>query len=261
MQILSLFLAESYFTEGVLFFIVFMKLNTLVIDDDPKGGKVLSRFVALNPRLEFMGAYGTAIAAHTAMTEGRVDVLICRIELADTSGIEFVKNLEQPPLTVFVSAFAALAVACFEVGAADFLLEPFDYNRFMKGIERIYARFEAKTAIPFIEPYFFVREKLNYIQIAYKDVLYIKAKENFVQIVTNGQSFLTLSSITQLAEKLDKVVFLRVHRSYIVQRAAITLVNKQEIILTNGQSIPVGEQYRTVIHEQHIDRYNVSKKG
>ena len=110
-----------------------------------------------------------------------------------------------------------------------------------------------------VEPYFYIWENRAYIQINYKDVLYIKADGNFVQIVTNDQIYMPASTITKLEEKLKADVFLRVHRSFLVHRNAIQKVTRNEVILRNGQEIPLGEQYRSKITQKHIEAFNISQ--
>jgi DNA-binding LytR/AlgR family response regulator len=87
----------------------------------------------------------------------------------------------------------------------------------------------------------------------------MKAKENFLQIVTPTQEFFPLLSITKMEEQLKGDRFLRVHRSYIVNRSAISMITKNDIVLTTGVSIPIGDQYRSQINRKHIEGSLVSR--
>ena len=238
-----------------------MKINTLIIDDSEDWRKIIGKFVGMNPVLKLMGSCASAMEGYAQMAEHEVDLLICDIEMPDLSGLNFIRSLKNPPLVVFVTAHRDYALDCYEVSPVDFLLKPLDYERFLSAIEKVRHRLENRPETSPIEPYFFVRENLHYVQIRSKDVLYIKAQENFVQIVTTDHTYLPLLTITKLEEKLKADVFLRVHRSYIVHRDAITKITKNHIILRGGHEIPIGDQYRSKINQKHIEAHNISRSN
>lgn len=238
-----------------------MKINTLIVDDNLDWQKIISKLVQMNPLLNLVGVCGSAMEAYAKLVEGEIDLLICDIEMPHMSGIQFVKSLRITPMVIFVTAHRDYALDCYEVSPVDFLLKPIDLERFLQSIEKVRVRFRNPIEIADIEPYFFVRENLNYVQIPYKDVLFMKAQENFLQIVTATQNFLPILSITKMEEQLKGDRFLRVHRSFLVNRSEISMIGKNDITLTNGQSIPIGDQYRTQISRKHIDGNLVSRSN
>jgi len=236
-----------------------MKINTLVIDDDVSWQKVISKFVQMHPNLELVGVCGSAMDAYAKMSEHEIDLLICDIEMPEMSGLSFVKSIRHRPLVIFVTAHRDYALDCYEVSPVDFMLKPLDLERFLKGIEKAKERFVSPSESNPIEPYFFVRENSNYIQIAYKDVRYMKAQENYLQIVTTNFSYNPIVSISKMEEQLRSDVFLRVHRSYLVHRSAIQAITKNDVVLTTGEIIPIGDQYRGQITRKHIDGFLISR--
>lgn len=236
-----------------------MKINTLIIDDDPLWRIIIGKFVSMAPILNLVGSCASAMNAYALLTEQEVDLLICDIAMPDMSGLTFIKTLRQPPLVIFVTAHRNYALDCYEVSPVDFLLKPLDQQRFLSSIEKVRHRMEAGINALAIEPYFFVRENLNYIQLFYYEVLYMKAQENFVQIVTTAQTYLPSLSMAKLEEQLKGDVFLRVHRSYLVNRSAIRQILKNDIVLVNDEQIPIGDQYRTRINRNHLDSNLISR--
>jgi DNA-binding LytR/AlgR family response regulator len=230
-----------------------MRINTLIVDDNLVWQKIISKFVQLNPILSLVGVCGSAMEAYAKLVDGDIDLLICDIEMPEMSGLQFVKSLRITPMVIFVSAHRDYALDCYEVSPVDFLLKPLDINRFLKSIEKVRLRYLNQNEIVEIEPYFFIRENLNNVQIPYKDVIYMKAQENFLQIVTSTKSFLPILSISKMEEQIKGDRFLRVHRSFLVNRSEISLIGKNEIVLSNGLSIPIGDQYRTQINRKHLD--------
>ena len=238
-----------------------MRINTLIVDDNLVWQKIISKFVQLNPILSLVGVCGSAMEAYAKLVDGDIDLLICDIEMPEMSGLQFVKSLRITPMVIFVSAHRDYALDCYEVSPVDFLLKPLDLNRFLKSIEKVRLRYLNQNGMVEIEPYFFIRENLNNVQIPYKDVIYMKAQENFLQIVTSTKSFLPILSISKMEEQIKGDRFLRVHRSFLVNRSEISLIGKNEIILSNGLAIPIGDQYRTQINRKHLDGNLVSRNS
>lgn len=234
-----------------------MKINTLVIDDDPNWQDILKTLVGINPLLNLVAVCQSAMEAYVHLTKKNIDLIICDIMMSPISGLDFIKNIDNPPLTIFVTSHRNYALDCYEVSPIDFLVKPIEPLRFLRSIEKVRKRL-IETSEP-IEPYFYIWENKAYVQINYKDVLYIKADGNFVQIVTNDQIYMPTSTITKLEEKLKADVFLRVHRSFLVHRNAILKITKNELVLRNGQEIPIGEQYRSKITQNHIEAFNISR--
>lgn len=238
-----------------------MRINTLVIDDNLDWQKIISKLVILNPLLNLVGTCDSAMQAYEKLLETDIDLLICDIEMPDMTGLQFVKSLRISPMVIFVTAHRDYALNCYEVSPIDFLLKPIDLERFLQSIEKVRLKYLNPCETVSVEPYFFVRENLTYVQIRYEDVLYMKAQENFLQIVTITKSFLPILSITKMEEQLKGDRFLRVHRSYLVNRSKISIIGKNEIILSNGQAIPIGDQYRSQINRKHIDGNLVSRNS
>ena len=236
-----------------------MKINTLIVDDDPQWRLVLEKFAGANPILNVVASCASAMDAYGKLVEGSIDLLICDIEMPDMSGLDLVKSLTYAPAVIFVTAHRDYALDCYEVSPVDFLLKPLDFPRFTKAVEKARTRLANTSDTLAIEPYFFVRDNAQFVQIRYSDVLYIKSQDNFVEIVTKEHTYLPALFMAKLEEKLKSDIFLRVHRSYLVHRDAIASIAKNDIILTNGLTIPIGDQYRNKINAKHIEGYIVAR--
>jgi len=236
-----------------------MKIKTLIIDDDPHWQLLIRKLVESTPFLECIGVFGSAMDAYAQLHEA--DLLICDIELPDMKGVEFIQNLRQPPLVIFITSHANYALDCFEVAPVDFLLKGFTPQRFLKSIERVRERFKDERSIPVMEPYFFVRDGMNYAQIRYREVLYMKSQDNTLHIVTPDRVYSPTLTIPKMEEQLKGDIFIRVHRSYLVNRLAIVSITKDDLILTNGERVSIGEQYRAMLYRKHIEKNIVSRNG
>lgn len=238
-----------------------MKINTLIVDDNPSWQKTISKFVKLNPVLNLVGVCGSTLEAYGLIAENEVDLLICDIEMPELSGLSLAKSIQGGgPLVIFVTSHQHYAFDCYEVSPVDFLLKPLEMERFLKSIEKVKARLLNAPNAEVIAPYFFVKEGHSYVQIFYQDVQYIQAQEHFLNIVIDDEkSYSPMLSISKFEEQIKNDVFIRVHRSFIVNRAYIREISKNEIILTTGKSISIGEQYRSQIKRKHIAAYALSR--
>lgn len=215
----------------------------------------------MNPILKLVGVCESAFEAYAKLTEQEIDLLICDIEMPDVSGIGLAKSLPNGPLIIFVTSHQHYAFDCYEVSPVDFLLKPLNFERFLQSIEKARQRILSKPEDITLSPYFFVRDGNNYEQIAYHDVLYMKADEHFLQIITPTRTYRPMLSITKMEGQLKGDVFLRVHRSYLVHRLAIQTITKNDIVLINGEVVPLGDQYRSQISRKHIEGNLINRNG
>lgn len=238
-----------------------MKINTLVIDDNPHWRKTISKFVEINPLLNLVGVCESAMEAYGKLAEEEIDLLICDIEMPEVSGLSFAKAIQGGPLIIFVTSHQQYAFDCYEVTPVDFLLKPLDAERFLKSIEKARKLLNGGISSTQIAPYFFIRESHSYVQIFYHDVLYVQSNEHFLNIVTPAKTYVPLLPISKFEENIKNDVFIRIHRSYIVNRNAISQISKNEVELTNGEVLPIGEQYRSQLKRKHITGTLMTRTG
>jgi two-component system, LytTR family, response regulator LytT len=205
------------------------------------------------PILNLVGTCPSAMEAYARLAHEEIDLLICDIEMPQVTGLGLARSLAGGPLILFVTSHSHYALPSYEVAPVDFLLKPIDPERFMRSIERVRQRLLTDPESIPVAPYFFIRENHDYVQIPYHDVLYIRSQDHFLQVVTSQKTYLPMLPLSKMEEQLKGDVFLRVHRSYLVHRGAIQVITKNEIYLTNGDAIPIGDQYRAKISRLHVD--------
>lgn len=248
----SYFYAKLYNTN--------MAIRTFVIDDSPDWRDILSRFVKHNPVLELKGVFASALEAYARIADNEADLLLIDVEMPDIDGIKFIKSLERPPLVVFVTSHPQFAVAGFEAAATDYLVKPFEVDRFLKCIERVRNRFEADNALKaglqdLDDEYFFIKVNQISLKLPYNDVLYLKSLENYVQLQTvSGETHLTVSSLSSFEKHLPPSVFVRCHRSYLVNIRFLTAINNNTIMLKGDYELPIGERYHDKMHRDFINK-------
>lgn len=227
-----------------------MTLNCWIVDDEPLALSLIESYVLKTPFLKLTGKFTNAVSAMNQIDKERVDVLFLDIQMPEVNGIEFARMLTDKTQLIFTTAFSEYALEGYKVNAIDYLLKPFSYSEFLTAAKKAYSRFEADAAMQQAsqkeeETGIFVKSDYKLIHILYDDILYIEGLKDYVKIYTlkEPRPILSLMSMKSLEETLPAHRFIRVHRSYIVQKDKITSIKKSRIEIGNKQ-IPIGDTYR-----------------
>lgn len=221
-------------------------IRCILIDDEPLALEILEHFISLTPQLELVAKCGNAIEAFKALHDRTVDLMFLDIKMPGISGLDFVASLKNPPAIIFTTAFAEYAVRGFELEAVDYLLKPISYERFEKSIHKILKTRPPEKAE--LKDYTFFKVSGKLIKVAHADLLYAQSVKDYIQIHTKNGNYLTYMTMKYLDELLPAPEFFRVHRSYVVNRNYISVVDKTSI-LVGAERIPVGENYRHVLDQ------------
>jgi DNA-binding LytR/AlgR family response regulator len=239
-----------------------MNIKTIIVDDDDAWREIIATYVSTIPNLTLEGSYDSPQKAFQKLSEENIDLAILDIDMPVMSGLSLVKSLKNPPAVIFVTSHADYAASSYDVEAVDFLTKPFEFDRFTKAIERVSKRLESKqtvkTSIHDEDDLFFIRSQNSYIKLRYSEVLYVKAMENFIQIVTDAQKYTVLMPLSNIEAQLPPERFMRVHRSYVINMFNITSVERDTVNIKEN-SIPLSEQYKEKLIETMIEKRLLKK--
>ena len=226
-----------------------MVLNCWIVDDEPLALELLSSYVNKTPFLNLTGKYSNAVKAMEEMHNKQIDLIFLDIQMPEVNGMEFARIIGDETKIIFTTAFSEYALDGYKVSAIDYLLKPFSYSDFLNASKKALNWHEMKEAskekTDAVANGIFVRSDYKLINILFDDILYIEGLKDYIKIFTTKESkaILTLMSLKSMEEDLPKGRFIRVHRSYIINRDMISSIDKNRIILKN-QQIPIGETYR-----------------
>jgi two-component system LytT family response regulator len=230
-------------------------IRCIVIDDEPYARQLLTEFIARLPNLRSEGAFSSALSALTVLQTRPVDVIFLDIQMPDISGIDFLKSLDKKPGIIFTTAFAEYALEGFELDVIDYLLKPFDFNRFLKAVNKVSQRLEKMAAVP--EPsekntdkpdFIFVKDGSKLVKVELKKILFIKGSREYVTIHTQDKKIMSLQTLRTLETELPQE-FARVHNSYIVNIPSVGTISKNEVEI-EGEIIPIGITYKKSFAER-----------
>lgn len=221
-------------------------IKCVAIDDEPLALDIIEKFCQRLGNIE-LKKFSDPIAGLESIIHDRPDIVFLDIEMDGTNGISIAAQLPEDTCFIFTTAYLKYALEGFDLDAVDYLHKPFAYSRFQiafsKALRRI-GRQPIKTTSQCIV----VKQDYNNMTIPIDDILYIEAVEGYSKIFRSSNdcviSRILLKNVFAL---LPPESFLRIHRSFIVSRSKIKSFNKQEIILINDISLPVGRQYSAEI--------------
>lgn len=232
-----------------------MKLNCLLIDDEPPALKVLESHISHINGLEIVAKCSNAIEAINVLHCRTVDVMFLDIKMPKIIGTQFLRSLSQPPKVIFVTAYRDYAVEGYELDAVDYLVKPVSFERFLKAIIKLKKEMGHETVSQTVEyksnPDAFVYLKVDKImqKVFINEILFIESLKDYTKVfLTGGKSLLVKQSISSMENLLSVHKFLRVHRSYLVSLQKIYGYNGMSVQL-DSQEIPIGRLYKQAVLE------------
>ena len=231
-----------------------MKLKCAIVDDEPLALGLLESYVAKTPFLELAGKYSSAVQAMKELPEKQVDLLFLDIQMPELNGLEFSRMVDSRTRIVFTTAFEQYALDGYKVNALDYLLKPISYTDFLQAANKAVQWFELLNQPHDEITSIFVKSDYKLVQIELDNILYVEGLKDYVKIYEEGSQrpILSLMSMKAMEELLPSSRFMRVHRSYIVQKSKIRIIDRGRIIF-DKTSIPVSESYKAAFQE-YLDR-------
>lgn len=218
-------------------------MQCIAIDDEPLALELISTYCSEINFLELKTCFSKTSEALQFIKSNPVDLLFLDIQMPDISGIDFYKNLEQKTMVIFTTAYSEYAVEGFNLSAVDYLLKPFDIERFKKAVNKAKEFYDYNKKDNNETNYIFVRADYSLIKIDCNEIMYIESVDDYLKIHLSGKKpIMTLSTLKAIEEKLPTQHFVRVHRSYIVALNKIESVRGKNIHLQNTE-IPISNKY------------------
>ena len=230
-----------------------MTIKCAIVDDEPLAVDLLASYVEKTPFLELCGKYNNATDALHGIGEQPVDLLFLDIQMPELNGLELSKMIPESTRIVFTTAFNQYAIDGFRVNALDYLLKPISYADFMEACNKALQWFQLtqqsdQPAVAKVEEEptsIFVKSEYKLLQINLDDIRYIEGLKDYVKIYTeqSPHPILSLMNMKAIEQMLPTSRFIRVHRSFIVQKSKIREIERNRIVFGNVY-IPIGDSYK-----------------
>src|SRR4030042_1989171 len=229
----------------------------IIVDDDKMSCKILEGYVNKSTSLNLIGTFSDSVAARNILTKRQdIDLIILDIQMPEMDGFDFIGSLDYPPNIIIVSAAEEYAVRAFDFNVVDYLLKPVSYGRFCKAIDKTIRYFSRKEAASTGDEEIFIKKGSSLVKLKLKDIIYIEALENYVTLTTHDDKFTIHFTMKAIENQLPSGIFIRVHRSYIINKSMIQTIKENSLDLIVGdtlKSIPVGKSFRdTLLNDIHV---------
>ena len=227
------------------------KIKVLLVDDEFLALQLLENFVKEVPELELVAKTKSPIEAQHILSRDRIDLLFLDIQMPTLSGVNLLKNLKNPPLTIFTTAYSDYALTAFDLNVIDYLLKPFSFERFLQAVDKAKTQLSNHTlpiaANPKEGPIFLsVKADGKIVKVFFDDILFIEGLKEYVKIVCATENIVTFERLKNLEVILPANQFLRVHKSYIINTAKVTAIEGN--LLTIGTHfIPISRGKKEMV--------------
>lgn len=246
-----------------------MKLKCAIVDDEPLALGLLESYAKKTPLLELCDCYSSAIEAMKHLQETPVDLLFLDIQMPDLNGLEYSRMVDEQTRIVFTTAFDQYAIDGYRVNALDYLLKPISYADFMQAVNKAVQWFELKqkaaeapqktadSVTNLAGEYIYVKSDYKLVQIELDKILYLEGLKDYIKIHTEDEPrpILSLISMRAMEEKLPADRFIRVHRSFIVQKQKIKVIDKGRIVF-GKEYIPISDSYKQEL-QNYVNKHTI----
>jgi len=228
--------------------IVNRMLSCLIVEDEPLAAGILEDYVRQLPWLHFVGRCPDALAAAEALLQQPVDVLFLDIHLPGLKGLDFLRTLAHPPQVILTTAYHQYAVESYEIGVADYLLKPIDFERFLMAVKKLKRTSPTETpAKPEARAFQFFNVNKKMVRVWLDEILYAESLREYVRLWLPGdKALVTKMPLGDLEKAFEGMGFVRAHRSYLVALRHVEAYSATDLTV-GGKDIPVGRQYRDVV--------------
>ena len=229
-------------------------LNCIAVDDEPLALRLLTDYIGKVPFLHLVAACEDAFAAAKVLQESEVDLAFTDIQMPGLTGLQFIQSLAKKPMFILVTAYKKFAPEGFDLDVVDYLIKPVGLDRFLKACYKAQElhQLRATTGGQSLErpDYLFVNADYSLVKLVFSDIIWVEGAGDYVKfhLRSVNKPLLVRMSAKALESELPGDQFIRIHKSYIVGRSAITAVRKNSLFI-GALELPVGETYREALRQ------------
>ncbi|MEM9884500.1 MAG: LytTR family DNA-binding domain-containing protein [Bacteroidota bacterium] len=217
-------------------------MTCIIIEDQPPAQRILKKYITDIGSLQLAATFSDALKAVAFLKKEAVDLVFLDIHLPKISGIDFLETLPNPPHIILTTAFSDYALQSYEFSVVDYLLKPFSFQRFMKAVNKV--PITASNNDPSNSTFIFIKSGYEYIRVEIAEILYIQSDADYTEIYLPNKKYLSSEPLRHWLETLPQELFVRVHKSFIINSAQIEKIASSRVHLFHHKVIPIGRAYK-----------------
>ena len=238
-------------------------IKCITIDDEPLALKQIASYIRRIPALTLERQFRSAVEARQYLEQNSVELIFVDINMPDLTGIDFVRELDTKTMIIFTTAYSEYAIEGYKLDAIDYLLKPFSFDEFSRAVNKAVSLYElfvnsrkgaaAANDVPEAEvedddngsEYISIKADYKVSLVRLADIVYIESDSEYVRLhLADESTIMTLFRMKKMEATLPAEMFMRVHRSYIVNLRCVTGYARGRLFLANGEYLPIGENYK-----------------
>lgn len=238
------------------------KMKCLIIDDEPLARFHLKELAGQIDFVSVEGTCATALEADAKVKESEIDLLFLDINMPYLTGLEFLEQLENPPLCILTTAYSEYALEGFRLQVVDYLLKPIAFNRFYQAVNKAQQQFiiseKLKKNTSLDDPFLYVRQSDTFIKISWVDILYIESMQNYTKLHFKDKSLIIHQTMKAIEESLPSDHFFRIHKSYLINITHIDMISGGRLFI-NKIELPISRIRKEELLNQVVYKKLISK--
>ena len=216
-----------------------MKLNCIIIDDEPVARKILQDYAADVDFLSVAGVAESPVTASDLMARQAIDLMFLDINMPRINGLEFLRSMSNTPMTIIASAYSEYALDGFDLNVVDYLVKPFSFERFFRACSKARdLHLLRKQTSENTDDHFFVKHESKIEKVFYDHLLYVESMSNYVILHTTSRKMIVYLTLKGIEKDLPAEGFIRVHKSFIVNKQKIESIEGHTLHI-QGHQIPI----------------------
>lgn len=215
--------------------------HCIIVDDEPPAHTVLKNYISRMRFLTLDASFYTSFDALEFLNQNHIDIMFLDIQLNDLSGLDMLSALTSPPSVILTTAYSSFALDAFNLGVVDYLLKPIQFERFAKAINKITEIHKAKDTSE--DKFIFIKTGGYFQKVFLSELIYIEGFGNFVKLHFQDKFFLTSETMQNMLKILSGNMFIRIHKSFVINKNMIIRIHGNMVTLTRGE-IPIGPAYK-----------------
>jgi len=225
--------------------------SCIIVDDDELDRLTILSYTRKYSFLQIDGVFGSAKEALSFSQNSTPDILLLDIDIPGLNGLDLRKQLAHVPACIFITSHPEYALDGFETSALDFLVKPLKADRFEKAMERLQHFMEIHYKAELLDhtlgdDTLFIKDGHNHIKLKFHEIIYLEALKDYTGIVTKKKKYCVLAPLGSLLKEKSFRTFIRIHRSYAVQKHFIDKITSKEVLVDN-MPLPIGRSYKEAL--------------
>ena len=222
-----------------------------IIGADNVSCELLVEFVEKSSSLNLVGTFTDSVSVRKQLSKRHdIDLLFLDIEILEMDCVDFISNLDYKPNIIVLSSSDKFAIKAFDISVVDYLLKPITYSRFYRAVDKAIRFYSRREVSNNGDNEIFIKNESSLVKLKLKDIIYIEALENYVTLTTNSKKFTIHFTMKAIVNQLPSEIFIRVHRSFIVNKSMIHAIKENSLDLIVGgtlKNFPVGKSFRDLL--------------